>query len=84
MATASGWREDVLVSLVGWEAGGGTATVQVRLNPLTLWVWIGAGLMASGGVFCLLPRFLPRPAAALEGARDAASRAPAVALEVRS
>jgi len=59
-ALLSGWREDLTVSLVGWEARGTAATIQARVNPLMLWVWIGAAAAALGGVFCLFPRLIPR------------------------
>jgi cytochrome c-type biogenesis protein CcmF len=56
VAIRSGLREDVYIALLGWDAGGGAAAIQVLVNPLTAWIWIGAGVMFGGGVFCMLPR----------------------------
>ena len=53
-------REDVYVALAGWEDGGTKAAIQARINPMTVWIWIGAALMVSGAALCMLPRLLPR------------------------
>lgn len=55
----SGIRQDLYVGLVGWTAGGETAAIQVLINPVVAWIWLGAGMMAGGGIFCLLPRLAP-------------------------
>ena len=34
--------EDVYVLLNGWEEGGNTATFTIYINPLTIWIWLGA------------------------------------------
>jgi cytochrome c-type biogenesis protein CcmF len=63
VAIRSSWREDVYVSLAGWE-GGGTpdvvAAIQVRINPLVLWIWLGGIVMTAGALLCMLPPLLPR------------------------
>lgn len=59
VAIQSSWREDLYVTLAGWEQGGTIAALQVRVNPLMLWIWLGGMLMVAGAIFCLLPRILP-------------------------
>ncbi|MHC4413769.1 MAG: heme lyase CcmF/NrfE family subunit [Planctomycetota bacterium] len=60
VALRSNWRDDVYLTLAGWEAGGAVTAIQVRVNPLVLWIWIGGIVLAAGGLFCVLPRLLPR------------------------
>ncbi|MCC6676428.1 MAG: heme lyase CcmF/NrfE family subunit [Phycisphaerales bacterium] len=61
VAIRTTWREDLYVALIGWEGAGQSAAIQARINPLTVWIWAGAGLMVAGGLFSLAPRILPRP-----------------------
>ena len=63
------------VTLAGWEGGGRNAAIQVRVNPLVLWIWIGGIVMVAGGLFCLLPRQLLWPRAVTA---TALRRSPAV------
>lgn len=53
-------REDLYVILAGWDKGGALTAIQVMVNPLVLWIWIGGIVLTLGGVFCLLPRLVPR------------------------
>ncbi len=53
-------REDIYVILAGWEQGGETTAIQVLVNPLVLWIWLGGIVLCAGGSFSLLPRLLPR------------------------
>ncbi|MBK7404387.1 MAG: heme lyase CcmF/NrfE family subunit [Phycisphaerales bacterium] len=55
----AGLGQDLYVGLLGWTAGGSSAAVQVLINPVVTWIWIGAAMMAGGGVLCLVPRVLP-------------------------
>ena len=73
IALRSTWREDLYVSLVGWEQGGYPATIQVRVNPLVLWIWIGGIVMVAAALFCVLPPLLPwhRTVAAAEASTPA-------------
>jgi cytochrome c-type biogenesis protein CcmF len=64
VAILSSWREDVYVSLAGWESGGAVTAIQVRINPLVLWIWIGGIVMTLGAVLSMLPPLLPRTARA--------------------
>ncbi len=59
VAIRSSWREDLYVTLAGWEQKGTIAVLQVRVNPLVLWIWLGGMVMVAGALFCLLPRILP-------------------------
>lgn len=61
VAIRTTWREDLYVALIGWEGAGRSVAIQARINPLTVWIWAGAGLMIAGGMFSMAPRFLPRP-----------------------
>jgi cytochrome c-type biogenesis protein CcmF len=60
VAIRSSWREDVYVSLAGWEDGGAVSAIQVRINPLVLWIWVGGIIMTAGALLCMLPPLLPR------------------------
>jgi cytochrome c-type biogenesis protein CcmF len=75
IAVRSNLRDDVYVSLAGWERGGAIAAIQVRMNPLVMWIWIGGIVMSVGGVLCVLPRLLPqaRRAEAVEPAEAVAT-----------
>ncbi|MCA9285952.1 MAG: heme lyase CcmF/NrfE family subunit [Phycisphaerales bacterium] len=75
VALRSTWLEDTYVTLAGWEGGGRNAAIQVRVNPLVLWIWIGGIVMVAGGLFCLLPRQLLWPRAVTA---TALRRSPAV------
>ncbi|MCL4222257.1 MAG: cytochrome c biogenesis protein CcsA [Phycisphaerales bacterium] len=56
VSVRSGLDEDVSVALLGWTVGGTAASIAVHVNPLTSWIWAGAGLMALGGAGSMLPR----------------------------
>ena len=78
IAVRSTWREDVYISLAGWEDGGTIATLQVKVNPMVLWIWVGGILLTCGAIFCILPRLLPRLGSRLVRQPDSA-RQPGVA-----
>lgn len=60
VAILSSWKEDVYVSLAGWEDRGTVTAIQVRLNPLVPWIWFGGIVMGAGCLFSLAPRLLPQ------------------------
>lgn len=60
VALRSTWTEDLYITLAGWESGGSIAAVQVRVNPVVLWIWIGGVVMVAGGCLAMLPKFLPQ------------------------
>lgn len=47
--------EDLYLILAGLEQDG-TATFQVEVNPMVLWMWVGGVLMVLGAAFSLWPR----------------------------
>jgi cytochrome c-type biogenesis protein CcmF len=61
VALRSGWREDLYVTLAGWESGGNPVALQVRINPLVKWIWVGGLAIAIGAVLALLPRLFAAP-----------------------
>lgn len=61
VAVRSGLGADLYVALMGWAAGGTEASLQVLINPLTMWIWIGAGIMALGGAWAIVPGLARRP-----------------------
>jgi cytochrome c-type biogenesis protein CcmF len=48
-------RRDVYVRLLGTDDSGRLWAVQVILNPLVNWIWIGGTLLTLGGLMCLVP-----------------------------
>ena len=58
------WRD--LYFVLGDPADGGGFAVRLYYNPLVLWIWGGAGIMALAGLLSLTDRRLrvgaPRPA----------------------
>jgi cytochrome c-type biogenesis protein CcmF len=61
----TGLREDVYLFLVSSPNQRGRITVAISIQPMTLWLWIGGGLMAAGTIVALAPsirrRRTPRP-----------------------
>jgi cytochrome c-type biogenesis protein CcmF len=47
--------DDLYVSLVGWDDDGATATFQVLVNPLVMWIWIGGFIILLGGLISYWP-----------------------------
>ena len=65
-------RENVYVVYAGQSNDGANPVIQVYLNPLVNWIWLGAFLLVFGTLVALVPskarRSAPRvPAAGLEG-----------------
>ncbi len=52
------WRslaEDLYLVMAGYELGEQTASVEIHVNELVNWIWIGFGLLAFGTGIALLP-----------------------------
>ena len=52
------WRslaEDLYIVMAGFELGEQTASVEIHVNELVNWIWIGFGLLAFGTGIALLP-----------------------------
>lgn len=62
VANWSTWRRDAYVTLAGWDHGGRQVALEMIVNPLVAWLWIGGIVMTAGGIFCLLPRLIPHRA----------------------
>ena len=52
----TGLLEDVYLTLVSSPNESGRITIGVQTEPMTLWLWIGGGLMAIGTIIALAPR----------------------------
>jgi cytochrome c-type biogenesis protein CcmF len=49
------WRRDVLATM-GEDLGGGTWSLKLQVRPLMRYVWLGAALMALGGLLATLDK----------------------------
>ncbi|MBA3270999.1 MAG: cytochrome c-type biogenesis protein CcmH, partial [Acidobacteria bacterium] len=47
--------EDLYVVMAGYELQEQTASIEVHINPLINWVWVGFGVLAIGTMIALLP-----------------------------
>jgi len=63
--------EDLYVVLAAYDAGSQSVTLQVFVNPLVNWIWLGFGIMALGTGIALLPERSFSFALARLPARDA-------------
>ena len=52
----TGLLEDVYLTLVRSPNDGGRITIGVAIQSMTLWIWLGGGLMALGTIVALSPR----------------------------
>ena len=52
----TGLLEDLYLTLVSSPNEKGRVTIGVQTEPMTLWLWIGGGLMAIGTLIALAPR----------------------------
>ncbi len=57
-------NEDVYLVFAGLAEDSGKAVIQIYLNPLVLWVWIGGAIMVLGTIIALVPNRAPQPLAA--------------------
>jgi cytochrome c-type biogenesis protein CcmF len=55
--------EDVYVVFAGVNEDDQRAIIQVWINPLVLWVWIGGMIMGLGTIYTMLPNRKQRRAA---------------------
>ncbi len=65
---------DLYLSLMAYDQNGSSATVNVIVNPMVVWIWIGGGIMALGALFAISSVGIvgtDRP----RGAEDVAARA---------
>ena len=50
-----GVLKDLYASVVSFEGDGETATFRLYLNPGVMWLWVGLGIMALGGILAAWP-----------------------------
>jgi cytochrome c-type biogenesis protein CcmF len=55
VALYSTLKEDMYLVFGGSTTDGSKAVLQLFYNPLTMWVWIGAWVLALGTIVALLP-----------------------------
>ncbi|MBI3769602.1 MAG: heme lyase CcmF/NrfE family subunit [Deltaproteobacteria bacterium] len=49
------WREDLYLVLGSYDDQSGLMTLQVFINPLVVWIWLGGILMVLGTVIVVMP-----------------------------
>jgi cytochrome c-type biogenesis protein CcmF len=65
--------EDLYIAMASYELGEQTASVEIHVNELVNWIWIGFGLMAIGTGIALLPDTVFALAGARVGAEATAT-----------
>jgi cytochrome c-type biogenesis protein CcmF len=55
VAIRRGVGEDLYVVLAGYDVATQSVTLQVFINPLVSWIWMGFGVLAFGTIIALLP-----------------------------
>lgn len=77
--------QDLYVVLEGWDPGGEVATLQVFVNPMVAWIWIGMYVLVAGSLWAMSgsARSSERAAQAreVEWVRGEWRRAPVAAVE---
>jgi cytochrome c-type biogenesis protein CcmF len=70
VAIQTGWKQDVYVTLAGWEEGGKVTAIETIINPLVSWIWVGGIVLTIGTIFSLLPKMLPAAAIKAEQSKE--------------
>ena len=60
-AIDSSWQDDLYLTIVSIPDKGSAWTFGVVEQPLVMWLWIGAGLVAVGSVLSAIPGRRRRP-----------------------
>ena len=47
---------DLYINLMAFERDGSSATLQVLIEPLVIWIWIGGGIIGLGALIALWPQ----------------------------
>ncbi len=55
VAIRRSFAEDLYIVMPGYEFQEQTASVEVHINPLINWIWVGFGVLAVGTLIALLP-----------------------------
>jgi cytochrome c-type biogenesis protein CcmF len=69
VAISTQWREDLYIALAGWEDSGAITALQIKINPLVLWLWIGSIVLGIGATYAMVPSLFPRSAPTPQAAR---------------
>jgi cytochrome c-type biogenesis protein CcmF len=64
--------EDLYVVLSGQDQDTGKAVIEVFVNPLVMWVWIGGVVMVLGTLLALVPSRVEREMAEIRRTQDVA------------
>jgi len=75
VAIRSAFSEDLYTVLAGQDPDSGKAVVEVFVNPLVRWVWIGGFVMFFGTLLALVPSRAERQMAEIRQAQEVAVRA---------
>ena len=75
VAIRSGFSEDLYTVLAGQDPDSGKAVVEVFVNPLVRWVWMGGFVMFFGTLLALVPSRAERQMAEIRQAQEVAVRA---------
>ncbi|HEY6289938.1 MAG TPA: heme lyase CcmF/NrfE family subunit [Terriglobia bacterium] len=67
-------REDLYVVLAGQDPDSKKAIVQVFINPLVMWVWVGGAVVFLGTLLALIPSRVEREMAEMRRDQEAAVR----------
>jgi cytochrome c-type biogenesis protein CcmF len=65
--------EDLYLILAGWEQDG-TAVFKILVNPMVIWIWVGGGLLALGGLIAYWPARKRQRTATRTGATSESKR----------
>ena len=63
VANRSTLKEDLYLVYEGQSQTNGHPIIKVHLNPLVMWIWIGAWIMLAGTILTLIPNAVPVRAA---------------------
>ncbi|MGH9407003.1 MAG: heme lyase CcmF/NrfE family subunit [Terriglobia bacterium] len=69
VAIRRSFLEDLYVVLAGQDPGTGKAVIEVFVNPLVVWVWIGGIVMVLGTLIALIPSRVEREMALMRQAQ---------------
>jgi cytochrome c-type biogenesis protein CcmF len=58
-AVLSSVREDLYLNLLAYDSSTQTVTLHLLVNPMVVWIWIGGGIVALGGIFAIWPSRKP-------------------------
>ena len=56
VALRTGLLQDVYIVMAGLDDTGKKAALKIFINPLQIWLWVGAIVMVLGTVVVLIPR----------------------------